>query len=104
MGDTHMIPKKFLSQECTDHLNSVDEDIKWMTEGEVVMEALLEGSAMVGEEEMSVWVERALVFLENVMMVESDCSISTRSSEKTPKLASVSMSAVTIHWNTRGES
>ena len=55
-----MIPtvlKKIHSQEFTDHLNSVDDAIKWTTEGEVVMKALLDGSAMVGEEETSIRME-----------------------------------------------
>ena len=38
-------------------MNLVDDDIKWMTEGEVVMKAPLEGSAVAGEEETSVRVE-----------------------------------------------
>ena len=47
--DTHTILKKIHSQEFTDHLNSVDEDIKWMTKGEVMTEVLLKGSATVGD-------------------------------------------------------
>ena len=39
MDDTHTVLKKIHSQEFTDHLNSVDDDMKWMIEGEVVMEA-----------------------------------------------------------------
>ena len=54
---THTVLKKIISQEFTDHLNSVDDDIKWTTEGEVVMKALLEGSATAGEEETSVRVK-----------------------------------------------
>ena len=42
VNDTHTILKKIHSQEFTDHLNSVDEDIKWMTEREAVMNAPLE--------------------------------------------------------------
>ena len=33
MDDTDMIVKKMHSQEFTDHFNSVDEDIKWTTQG-----------------------------------------------------------------------
>ena len=50
MDDTHTILKKIHSQE----LNLVHDDIKWMTEVEVVMEAPLEGSVIAGEEETSV--------------------------------------------------
>ena len=50
VDDTHIILKKINSQEFTDNLNLVDEDIKWTT-GEVVRKALLAGSAMVGKEE-----------------------------------------------------
>ena len=38
MWMTHTISKKPYSEEFTDHLNSVDEDIKWTIEGEVVNE------------------------------------------------------------------
>ena len=59
-------------------MNSVDDDIKWTTEGEVVMKSPLDGSAMVGEEEMSVRFERAQAFLDTWTVVESDGSISTK--------------------------
>ena len=79
-----MILKKIHSQEFTDHLNSVDDDIKWTMEGEVVTEVLLEGSDTSREEDASVKVERALTFLDTWTLVESCGSISTRSSEKAP--------------------
>ena len=49
-------------------MNSVDEDIKWMIEGGVVMKTQLEGSSMVDDEETSFRVERALVFLDTWMI------------------------------------
>ena len=77
MDDTHIILKKILSQEFTDHLNSVNDDIKWVTKGEVVLEVPVEGNAMDGEEDASLMVARALVFLDTWMMVESDGTIRT---------------------------
>ena len=59
-------------------MNSVDGAIKWTTSGEVVTEAPLDGSAMIGEEETSVRVERALALLDTWTVVEPDVSISTK--------------------------
>ena len=39
MDDTHTVLKKIYSQEFTDHLNSVDDDIKWTTEGDVELKS-----------------------------------------------------------------
>ena len=75
IDDTHMVLKKIHTQEFTDHLNSVDDDIKWMIEGEVMTEALLHGSAMAGEGERLIRMERALTFLDTWMVVECDGSI-----------------------------
>ena len=58
-------------------MNSEDDDIKWMTEGEVVTKAPLDGSAMVGED-MLIRVEQALAFLDTWTVVKSDVSISTK--------------------------
>ena len=76
--DTRTALKKIHSQEFTYHLNSVDDDIKWTTEGEVVTKAPLEGCATAGDEEMLVRVERALVFLDTWMVLASDGSISMK--------------------------
>ncbi len=35
MDDTYTILKNVYAQEFSDHLNTVDDDIKWTTEGEV---------------------------------------------------------------------
>ena len=61
----------------TDHLNSVNDDIKWTREGEVVTKAPLDGSAMVGDD-MSIGVKQALALLDTWTVVESDGSISTK--------------------------
>ena len=82
-------------------MNSVDDHIKWMTEGEVVTKAPSDGSAMVGED-MSIRVERALVFLDTWKVVESDGSISTKVFRKdTHTDQYLSISAVATCWNTR---
>ena len=39
VDDTHPVFKKIHSQEFTDYLNSVDDNIKWMTEGKVNLKA-----------------------------------------------------------------
>ena len=57
MDYTHTVITKIYSQEFTDHLNSVDGDIKRTTEGEVYLKAQSEGSTMVGEEETPVRVD-----------------------------------------------
>ena len=66
MWMTHTVFKKIYSQvlEFNDHLNSVDDDIKWTTEGEVELREQSEGSTRVGEEETSVRVERALALMD----------------------------------------
>ena len=61
VDDTHTVLKKGYSQEFTDHLNSIDEDIKWTTEGETLH----------GE-------ERTLAFLDTMSVVHDDGHISTR--------------------------
>ena len=78
VDDTHTVLKKIYSQEFTDHLNSVDDNIKWTTEGEVELKAQLEASTMVVEDETSVRVGRVLAFLDIWMVVESDVSIRTK--------------------------
>ena len=100
MDDTHTVLKNTHSQEFTDHLNSMDDGIKWMTEGEVVTKALLEGSTMVGEEETSVRVERALAFLDTWTVVGSDGSISTKVFRKDTHTDQY----LNFSWNTREES
>ena len=49
-----MILKKIHSQEFTDQLNSVDEDIKWTT-GEMVTEAPLEEMPWLVRKHQSGW-------------------------------------------------
>ena len=68
VDDTHTILKKEHSQAFTDHINSIDDDIKWTTEGEV------ESMAGEGSEEK----ERILAFLDTVTVLKGDGKIQTR--------------------------
>ena len=43
MWMTHTVLRKDQAQNFTHYLNTVDEDIKWMTEGEVLKEVEAEG-------------------------------------------------------------
>ena len=72
VDDTYTVLKKDQSQEFTDYLNTVDEDIKWTTEGEVVTELGVEKE---GTEKR---VERALAFLDTLSVINEDGSIRTR--------------------------
>ena len=75
VDDTYTVLKKTQAQEFSDHLNSVDPDIKWTTEGEVVKE--LAGVSADGEE-LGTRVERALAFLDTWSVIQDDGSIHTR--------------------------
>ena len=77
VNDMHMILKKIHLQEFTEHLNSMDDDIKWTMAGQVVMDVPLR-SATAGVKDESVRVERALACLDTLIVVESHCSISTK--------------------------
>ena len=57
------------TQKFTDYLNTVDEDIKWTTEGEVVK---------VEVEGMENRMERGLAFLDMLSVINEDGSINTR--------------------------
>jgi hypothetical protein len=70
VDDTYAVLKKSHGQEFTDFLNTVDDDIKWTTEGEVV----LKGSGE-GEEEST---ERALAFLDTWSVIKEDGSVKTK--------------------------
>ena len=58
VDDTYTVMKKARAQEFMEYLNTVDADIKWMTEGEVEMVITKDA------DEEIVWdrVERALAF------------------------------------------
>jgi hypothetical protein len=73
VDDTHTILKKDHAQGFTDHLNQVDEDIKWTTEGEVVVEVQVDQELELGPR-----TERALAFLDTWTVVDPDGGISTK--------------------------
>ena len=49
MDDNHTVLKKIHSQEFIDHLNTVDDDTKWMMDTEVMTEVPVEGRAIARE-------------------------------------------------------
>ena len=70
MDDTYTVLRKDQAQSFTDYLNTVDEDIKWTTEGEVVKEVEVEG--------MENRMERGLAFLDTLSVINEDGTIKTR--------------------------
>ncbi|XP_064635226.1 uncharacterized protein LOC135492606 [Lineus longissimus] len=71
VDDTHTKQKRAHSQQFTDHLNSIDDDIKWTTEPEVTIP--VSDQETVGDR-----TERALAFLDTWSVVNEDGSIKTR--------------------------
>ena len=69
MDDTYTVLEKDQAQNFTDYLNTVDEDIKWPTEGEVVKEVEVEG--------LENKTERGLAFLDTLSVINEDGSIKT---------------------------
>ena len=68
---THILYcKRTKPQHFIDYLNTVDDDIKWTTEGEVVKEVEVEG--------LENKTERGLAFLDMLSVVNEDGSIKTR--------------------------
>ena len=74
VDDTHTVLKKAQAQEFTDYLNTVDEDIKWTTEGETLSNMMPTGN----ESEQGSRSERTLAFLDTVTVVRADGEIRTR--------------------------
>ena len=70
VDDTYMVLRKDQTQSFTDYLNTVDEDIKWTTEGEVVKEVEVEG--------MENRMERRLAFWDMLSVINEDGTIKTR--------------------------
>ena len=70
VDDTYTVLRKDQAQSFTDYLNTVDEDIKWTTEGEVVKAVEVEG--------MENRMERGLTFLDTLSVINEDGTIKTR--------------------------
>ena len=70
VDDTYMVLKKDQAQAFTEYLNTIDEDIKWTTEGEVEQE--------IEVEDMEKKVERCLAFLDTLSVINDDGTIRTR--------------------------
>ena len=64
MDDTYTALKKDKAKEFTDYLNTVDEDIKWTTEGEEVKEVEQQG--------IEHKCERSLAFLDTLSVINHD--------------------------------
>ena len=70
MDDTYTVLQKDQAQHFIDYLNTVDDDIKWTTEGEVVKEVEVEG--------LENKTKRGLAFLDTLSVVNEDGLIKTR--------------------------
>ena len=70
VDDTYTVLKKDQAQEFTDYLNTLDEDIKWTTEGEVKTDLV--------SEDVEKRVERSLAFLDTLSVLNEDGTIRTR--------------------------
>ena len=68
VDDTYTVLRKDQAQKFTDYLNTVDKDIKWTTEGEVVKN--IEG--------LENRTERGLAFLDTLSVTNEDGTIKTR--------------------------
>ena len=73
VDDTHTKLKKAYSEAFTEHLNSVDEDIKWTTEAETTLPVKGEDDGDIGSR-----TERALAFLDTLTVINDDGSVRTK--------------------------
>lgn len=73
VDDTHTVQKKEYSQQFTDHLNSVDPDIKWTTEREVEKEVIVSEEGVEKKK-----MERSLAFLDTLTVLDEEGKIMTR--------------------------
>ena len=69
VDDTYTVLQKDQAQHCIDYLNTVDDDIKWTTEGEVMKEVEVQG--------LENKTERGLAFLDTLSVVNEDGLIKT---------------------------
>ena len=73
MDDTYTLLRKDQAQNVTDYFNTVNEDINWTTEGEVVKEVEVEG--------LENKAQRGLAFLDTQSAINEDGLIKTRRKE-----------------------
>ena len=72
VDDTYTVLFKGHAQEFQNHLEIIDDDIEWMTEGEVITQTPTE------EMNIGTGAEPALAFLETWSVVNDDGSIETK--------------------------
>ena len=68
-----MVLVKTHAQEFTAHLNSIDDDMKWTTEGEVITHRVSNEDLNIGTR-----TERAMAFLDTWLVINDDGSIKTK--------------------------
>ena len=67
VDDTYIVMKKVHAQEFTDFQNTRDDDVKWITESEVIQ-------AVTDDDSLESNVEQSLAFLETLSVVNADGS------------------------------
>ena len=92
VDDTYTVLKKDKAQAFTKYLNTIDDDIKWMTEGEVQEEIEVENIERKWRDACLSWTLDQLLMM--TAPSEQECL------EKQPTQASTLTSSVTIPWNT----
>ncbi len=73
VDDTYTVLKKVYAQQFSDHLNTVDDAIKWTTEGEIHTRLVSSETEGVAER-----VEKSLAFLDTRSVIKDNGSIKTK--------------------------
>ena len=74
VDDTYTVLKKDQAETFTEYLDMIDDDIKWMTEGEIHQEVKVQ--------DIEKKVERCLAFLDTLSVINKDSTICTREFRK----------------------